>query len=67
MERKNKTLLNISRTPLIDVGIAKNLWTKFVNVAYYMINKCLIRSVLKNTLYELLTKKKTQAELSQSL
>lgn len=43
---------------LIDVGIAKNFWVESINISCYVINKCVIISILEKTLYELLNKRK---------
>lgn len=42
----------------IDVGIAQNFLAKIVNTACCMINRCLIKSILNKTPYDLMTKKK---------
>lgn len=58
MERKNRTLVDIGRTMLIDAGIAHNFWAEAINTTCYVTNKCLVRSILNKKTYELLTKKK---------
>lgn len=60
MERKNRILVDISCTMLIDTGIAKNFWAGVVNTAFYVINRCLIRFILEKTPYDLLTKRKSK-------
>jgi len=39
VERKNRTLEEMSRTMLIDSGIAKNFWVEAVNTACYLVNR----------------------------
>lgn len=57
VERKNRTWIKIARTILIDSGIPKSFWAKVVNITCYVRNRCLIRSILNKTPYELLKKK----------
>ncbi|XP_075106996.1 uncharacterized protein LOC107760425 [Nicotiana tabacum] len=54
VERKNMTLKDMARTMLIDSGIAKTFWAEAVNTACYLINMCMIRSLLNKTPDELL-------------
>ncbi|XP_070008258.1 uncharacterized protein [Nicotiana sylvestris] len=54
VERKNRTLEEMERTMLIDCGIAKNFWAEAVNTACYLVNRCMIRSLLNKNPYELL-------------
>ncbi|XP_015162449.1 uncharacterized protein [Solanum tuberosum] len=58
VERKNRTLVDIARTMLIDSGLAINFWSEVVNTTCYVTNRCLMRSVLKKTPYELLNGRK---------
>lgn len=58
VERKNKTLIDITRTVLIDSGLAMNFWAETVNTSCYVNNRCLIRSMIKKTPYELLNNRK---------
>lgn len=39
-------------------GMSKNFWAEVVNTSCYVINKCLIRSILQKTPYKLLNKRK---------
>lgn len=34
MERKNRTMVDIARTILIDSGLPKNFWAEAMNTAY---------------------------------
>ncbi|XP_075079879.1 uncharacterized protein LOC142165163 [Nicotiana tabacum] len=47
VERKNRSLEEMARTMLIDSGIATNFWAEAVNTACYLVNRCMIRSLLK--------------------
>ncbi|XP_075109035.1 putative mitochondrial protein AtMg00710 [Nicotiana tabacum] len=58
VERKNRTLEEIARTMLIDSGIAKNFKAEAINTAYYLVNRCMIRSLLNKTPYDLLNGRK---------
>jgi len=58
VEIKNKTLVDIDRTMLINSGFAINFWSEEVNTSCYIRSRCLIRSVLKKTPYELLIGRK---------
>ncbi|XP_075099216.1 uncharacterized protein LOC142176057 [Nicotiana tabacum] len=58
VERKNRTLKEMARTMLIDSGIAKNFWVEAINTACYLVNRCMIRSLLNKTPYELLNGRK---------
>ncbi|XP_070004873.1 intracellular protein transport protein USO1-like [Nicotiana sylvestris] len=58
VERKNKALEEMARTMLIDSGIVKNFWAEVVNTAYYLVNRCMIRSLMNKTPYELLNGRK---------
>lgn len=66
MEMKNRILVDITRTILIDVGIDKNFWTKAINTTCYVINRCLIRSILEKTPYEFMTKRKPKMSYIKS-
>ncbi|KAF3655080.1 hypothetical protein FXO38_14848 [Capsicum annuum] len=41
------------RTMLIDSGLPKSFWAESINPTYYVTNRCLMRSLLNKTLYEL--------------
>jgi len=53
VERKNRTLEDITRKMLIASGLARNFWTKALNTSCYIINRCMIRPILNKTPYEL--------------
>ena len=53
VERKNRTLEEMARTILIENLLAKHYCAEEVNTANYVLNRCLIRSILKKTPYEL--------------
>ena len=58
VERKNRTLVNIARTIIIESNHPQNFWAEAVNIACHVINRCLIRVVLNKTPYELLNNRK---------
>jgi hypothetical protein len=58
VERKNITLLDISRTMLDEYKTSDRFWAEAVNTACYAINQLYLHQILKKTLYELLTGKK---------
>ena len=53
VERKNRTLEDISRTMLLENNLSKGFWAEAVSTANYILNRCLIRPILKKTPYEL--------------
>lgn len=57
MERENRTLMDNKRTILIDAGKALSFWAEAVNTTCHVINRCLVRSILNKTRYELMTKR----------
>ena len=57
-ERKNRTLQEIARTMLNEKNLPKYFWAEAVNTSYYVLNRVLLRSILKKTLYELWKNKK---------
>ncbi|XP_075083603.1 uncharacterized protein LOC142167340 [Nicotiana tabacum] len=55
---ENRTLEDMARTMLIDSGVAKGFWAEAVNTACYLVNRCMIRSLLNKIPYELLNGRK---------
>ena len=53
VERKNRSLEEIARTLLNDTSLPKYFWAEAVNTACYIMNRALIRPILKKTPYEL--------------
>ena len=53
VERKNRTLEDMTRTMLIASGISRNFWAEALNTSCYIINRCMIRPILNKTPYEL--------------
>jgi len=53
VERKNRTLEDMARTMLCESNLPTSFWAKAVNAANYVLNRCLIRPILKKTPYEL--------------
>ncbi|GAV66778.1 hypothetical protein CFOL_v3_10288, partial [Cephalotus follicularis] len=54
----NRTLEEIGRTMLCENNLPKYLWAKAVNTECYIINRVMIRSILKKTPYELFNDRK---------
>ena len=52
-ERKNRTLVEMTRTMLCESQLPKYFWAEAVNTACYILNKALIRPILKKISYEL--------------
>jgi len=53
VERKNRTLEDMTRTMLIANSLATNFWAEALNTSCYIINRCMIRSILNKTPYKL--------------
>ena len=58
VERKNRTLVNISRTMIIESNLPQSFWAEAINTTCHVTNRCLIRSLLNKTPYELLNNRK---------
>ena len=58
VERKNRTLVNIARTMIIESNLPQNFWAEAINTTCHVTNRCLIRAVLNKTPYELLNNRK---------
>jgi len=52
IERKNRTLEDMTRTMLIDSSLPRNFWAEALNTSCYIINRCMIRSILNETPYK---------------
>ena len=53
VERKNRTLEEMARTMLCEGNLPKYFWAEAVNTACYILNRVLIRPIIKKTPYEL--------------
>ena len=53
VERKNRSLEELARTMLNDHDLPKHFWADAVSTACYVMNRVLIRPILKKTPYEL--------------
>jgi len=58
VERKNRSLEELARALLNETDLPKYFWVDVVSTAYYVLNKVLIRPILKKTPYELLKGRK---------
>ena len=56
-ERKNRTLLDMSRTMLAEHNLPGYFWAEAVSTACYVANRALLRSTLNKTPYELVKKR----------
>ena len=54
VERKNRTLQDMSRTMLLSSGLAPTYWAEAVNTAFYIINRSMLLPILDKTPYELI-------------
>jgi len=53
VERKNRALEQIARTLLNETNLPKYFWADAINTVCYVMNRVLIRPILKKTPYEL--------------
>ncbi|WKA03735.1 hypothetical protein VitviT2T_021825 [Vitis vinifera] len=60
VERKNKNLQEMARTMLNENNLPKYFWVEEVNTSCYVLNRILLRPILKKTPYELWKKQETQ-------
>nr|GEW81810.1 retrovirus-related Pol polyprotein from transposon TNT 1-94 [Tanacetum cinerariifolium] len=58
VERKNKTLQEISRTMLNEQSFVQKFWCNVIDTLTYILNRILIRAILGKTPYELLRSRK---------
>jgi len=49
VERKNRSLEELARTMLSESSLPKYFWVDFVNTSCYVMNRVLIRPILKKT------------------
>ena len=53
VERKNRILKEIARNMLCESNLPKYFWAEAINTSYYILNRALIRPILKKIPYEL--------------
>ena len=53
VERKNRILEEMVHTMLCESNLPRYFWMKVINTACYILNRALIRQILKKTSYEL--------------
>ncbi|GJW43616.1 retrovirus-related pol polyprotein from transposon TNT 1-94 [Tanacetum coccineum] len=58
VERKNKTLQEMSRTMLNEQSLPQKFWCNAVDTSTYILNRIVIRAILGKTPYELLRGRK---------
>jgi len=49
LERKNRTLEDMARATLCESNLPMSFWAEAANTANYVLNRCLIRHILKKT------------------
>ena len=55
VERKNRTLIDMTRIMLDEYKTLDNYWAKAINTTYHAINRLYLHKYYKKTSYELLT------------
>ena len=58
VEKKNRTLQEMTRTMLNENNLPKYFWVEAVNTSCYVLNRVLLRPILKKTPYEIWKNKK---------
>lgn len=58
VERKNRVLEEMARTMLCENGLPRYFWVEAVNTTCYVVNRAMIKPILKKTPYELLKGRK---------
>ncbi|GJV27902.1 retrovirus-related pol polyprotein from transposon TNT 1-94 [Tanacetum coccineum] len=58
VERKNRTLQEMSRTMLNEQSLPQKFWCNIIDTSTYILNRILIRAILEKTPYELLRGRK---------
>ena len=53
VERKNRTLEEMARTMLCENNLPRYFWAEAINTSCYIINRAMVRPILKKTPYEL--------------
>ncbi|GKD93759.1 retrovirus-related pol polyprotein from transposon TNT 1-94, partial [Tanacetum coccineum] len=61
-ERKNRTLQEMSRTMLNEQSIPQKFWCNAIDTSTYIINRILIRPILRKTPYEIFRGRKPSLE-----
>ncbi|GKB72235.1 putative ribonuclease H-like domain-containing protein [Tanacetum coccineum] len=56
-EKKNKTLIEATRTMLVDSKLPTTFWAEVVNTAYYVLNRVLVIKPHNKTPYELICRR----------
>ncbi|GJV76680.1 retrovirus-related pol polyprotein from transposon TNT 1-94 [Tanacetum coccineum] len=64
VERKNRTLQEMSRTMLNEQSLPQKFWCNAVDTSTYILNRILIRAILGKTPYELLRGRKPTGNLT---
>jgi transposase InsO family protein len=62
VERKNQTLIEVTRTMLDEYKTPGNFWAEVINTACHAINCLYLHKIYKKTTYELLTRNKPKVD-----
>nr|GEV80573.1 ribonuclease H-like domain-containing protein [Tanacetum cinerariifolium] len=54
IERRNRTLIEVARTMLVNSKFPTTFWAEAVNIAYYVLNRALVTKPHNKTPYELI-------------
>ncbi|GJY59915.1 retrovirus-related pol polyprotein from transposon TNT 1-94, partial [Tanacetum coccineum] len=65
VERKNRTLQEMSRTMLNEQSLPQKFWCNAVDTSTYILNRILIRAILGKTPYELLRDEKEEIKVTE--
>ena len=57
-ERKNRTLVDMARIILCESQLPRYFWAEAINTVCYILNRALIRPILRKTSYELWNNRK---------
>ena len=58
VKRRNKTLVEIARTMLIESNLLRKFWAEAVNTSCYIVNRAMVRFSSNKTSYEMFKGKK---------
>ena len=67
VKRKNRVLTEMARTMLAGSRLPKKFWAEAINTTCHILNRAMVRPILKRTPYELLKGKKPNVSILNSL
>lgn len=59
VKQNNKSIQNTTRTMILEYNLSNYFWVEAVSIACHILNRCLIRKILKKTPYDIWRGKKT--------